>query len=97
MIRRIVKMTFQESKVEDFLMNFHSNKEKIRAFEGCEHLELWNDKNDSRIYFTFSIWTSEEALNTYRSSELFGGVWKKTKAMFSEKPEAWCVKQLFKS
>ena len=97
MIQRLVKMTFQEDKIEDFLINFHKNKEKIRAFEGCKHLELWNDKKDPRIYFTYSIWTSEDALNMYRSSELFGSVWKRTKVFFSEKAQAWSVDQIFKN
>ena len=32
MLVRIVKLTFQENKVEDFLANFNKNKERIRNF-----------------------------------------------------------------
>jgi len=35
------------------------------------------------------MWESEEALNAYRKSELFGSVWPKTKACFANPAEAW--------
>ncbi|NND77861.1 MAG: antibiotic biosynthesis monooxygenase [Flavobacteriales bacterium] len=94
MIRRVVKMTFREDMTSQFLENFHRNKAKIRAFKGCQHLELWQAKKEENVFFTFSIWNSEDDLNAYRASELFGGVWKTTKAMFSEKPQAWSVDQV---
>ena len=34
-------------------------------------------------------------IEKYRKSELFGGVWKKTKACFCAPPEAWSVDELF--
>lgn len=88
---RIVKMTFQESKVGTFLKNFEANKSKIRAFEGCQHLELWRDKKEKNTFFTYSIWDNEASLEKYRHSELFKSVWAKTKVLFDEKPTAWSV------
>ncbi len=91
MFIRIVKMTFESTKVELFLENFNENKEKIRNFEGCRLLELYRDKNTPTIFFSYSYWDSEKQLDNYRNSELFKAVWAKTKALFSEKPEAWSV------
>ena len=88
---RIVKMTFEPSKVEGFKKMFDQNKEKIRGFEGCSFLELYQDVNHKHIFFTYSYWENEEALERYRHSELFKGVWKQTKQGFSAKPEAWSV------
>ncbi len=93
---RIVKMTFDPSKVDEFLNNFNQVKEKIRAFEGVEHLELLNDKNNSNIYFTYSIWKDDSFLEKYRQSELFKSVWAVTKPLFIEKAEAWSVNSLVK-
>ena len=93
MIIRIVKMTFAPEHVSTFLDVFESSKERIRGFEGCNHLELLNDINQPNIYFTYSHWDSQEHLNAYRDSELFGDVWPRTKVLFSAKPEAWSVKQ----
>ena len=84
-------MTFQSDKVNDFLEIFDASKTLIRNSEGCTHLELLNDINSSNIFFTYSYWRDEEALNTYRNSELFITVWSKTKVLFSEKPEAWSL------
>lgn len=95
MIRRIVKMTFEGSKIPDFLENFNKNKEAIHNFPGCEHLELWQDLELDNVFFTYSIWTSEEDLNIYRHSELFQGVWKLTKSMFSEKAMAWSLEKVY--
>lgn len=94
MLVRIVKMEFQADKVDEFLSNFEANKTKIRAFEGCNFLELYRDQNNRTIFFTYSYWDSEDDLNNYRHSELFKGVWAKTKPLFNAKPEAWSVDKL---
>ncbi|MCJ8164683.1 antibiotic biosynthesis monooxygenase [Pontibacter sp. E15-1] len=89
MIVRIVRMTFREDKTGEFLKIFRNSKEKIGAFEGCNHVELLQDINHPNVYSTYSLWDSEEHLNNYRDSELFGQVWKATKALFADKPQAW--------
>lgn len=89
MLIRIVRMTFREDKVEDFIKLFEATKHRIRHFEGCQHLDLLQDYNQSNIYSTYSIWENEEALNKYRDSALFGEVWKSTKALFAAKAVAF--------
>lgn len=96
MLIRIVRMTFQEDKVEAFLENFEKIKNKIRGFDGCEHLELWRDANDPNIFVTYSHWQSEEHLNAYRHSELFKGVWAYTKPLFAAKTSAFSVHKIEK-
>jgi heme-degrading monooxygenase HmoA len=86
-------MTFIPEKVVDFLEVFNSSKHLIRNFAGCTHLELLNDIYNPNIFFTYSYWQSEKDLNVYRDSELFVGVWSKTKILFSAKAEAWSVEQ----
>ncbi len=63
MITRIVKMNFRPEEVENFLTIFHQSKDKIRHMPGCKHLELWNSQSDASIYYTYSIWDSEDDLN----------------------------------
>lgn len=94
MLVRIVKMSFNSDKIDEFLSNFEANKTKIRHFEGCKFLELYRDKDNTNIFFTYSYWVSENDLNTYRNSDLFKGVWAKTKPLFNAKPEAWSVDKL---
>ena len=94
MIIRIVRMTFDPDKTDSFLEVFKSSKKEIRAMPGCFHLELWQDLHESNVFVTHSHWESESALNAYRDSELFGKVWKETKAMFCEKPLAFSVSKI---
>jgi heme-degrading monooxygenase HmoA len=94
MIVRIVRMTFKEEAVADFLENFHKHKKLIRAFEGCERLLLLQDVKETNVYFTYSWWQDEENLTNYRHSELFAGVWAFTKNLFAAQPEAWSTKEI---
>ena len=94
MIIRIVKMTFQPEKIEDFQILFDQNKERIRAFEGIEKLVLYRDKNQNNVFFTYSIWKDLHHLEQYRKSELFKNVWTATRTLFLEKAEAWSVDKL---
>lgn len=94
MLVRIVKMSFEPAKIEEFLANFETVKTKIRNFEGCNFLELYRDQNNTNVFFTYSYWDSENDLDNYRHSDLFKGVWKNTKILFNAKPEAWSVNKL---
>ena len=94
MITRIVKLTINPTHKEDFIAVFMDNKEHIRNFEGCLHVELLQDKKYDNVFFTYSKWNSEKSIESYRKSELFGGVWKKAKATFCAPPEAWSVDEL---
>lgn len=91
MIIRIVKMTFEPSKVKDFIEVFDASKEKIRNFKGCSHLKLLTDISSPNIFFTYSHWESEAHLDAYRNSELFQVTWARTKVLFAAKAEAWSV------
>ena len=91
MIRRIVKLTFAEENCSEFLTIFENSKEKIRAFPGCTHLELWRCKAPDNVFMTYSHWESEDALEDYRQSNLFKTTWATTKVLFSDKPQAWSM------
>ena len=91
MFIRIVKMSFAEENIPAFLENFEIIKDKIRNAPGNRLLELYQDKNNKCIFFTYSYWETEEDLENYRKSELFNEVWAFTKKLFNGKSEAWSV------
>lgn len=97
MFIRIVKLSFHSENISSFLEIFEKSKEKIRNSDGCRLLELYNDKSDKGIFFTYSYWDSEEDLNKYRHSDFFKEVWSNTKPLFKNKPEAWSVDRLHSS
>lgn len=94
MFIRIVKMSFHEENIPAFLENFEKMKQQIRNAEGNRFLELYQDKNDKGIFFTYSFWETENDLENYRKSALFDEVWAFTKKLFNAKPEAWSVDKL---
>ena len=69
-------------------------KEKIRNAPGNRLLELYQDKDNPDLFFTYSYWDTVEDLENYRKSELFDGIWSFTKKLFNAKPEAWSVDKL---
>ena len=94
MLVRIVKLSFHQDKIPAFLENFELVKNQIRNFPGNRLLELYQDKTNTSIFFTYSYWDSEEDLENYRKSELFTEVWDFTKQLFNDKPEDWSVDKL---
>lgn len=87
-------MSFAEENIPAFLENFEIIKDKIRNAPGNRLLELYQDKTNKSIFFTYSYWETEEDLENYRKSELFNTVWAFTKKLFNDKPEAWSVDKL---
>ena len=88
MIERIVKLAIDPSSEQGtvFRAIFAESKNRIAGQPGCHGVHLLESE---RHFFTFSIWESEDDLNAYRQSALFGQVWPKTKALFYDKPQAW--------
>lgn len=91
MINRIVQLRFRPEATAEFIAIFEASQDRIRAFPGCLHLELWRDRSDPRLFFTYSHWESEEALASYRHSELFRTTWARTKVLFSDRPRAYSL------
>lgn len=94
MLVRIVKLSFHEENIPAFLENFELMKENIRNAPGNRFLELYQDKKNTNVFFTYSYWETEQDLENYRNSALFDTVWSFTKKLFNDKPEAWSVDKL---
>ena len=91
MFVRIVKMSFHSKHIEEFQEMFEEKKQFIRNSDGCKLLELYQDKTNPEVFFTYSYWENDNDLEKYRNSELFKSVWAKTKTFFNDKPQAWSV------
>jgi len=84
-------MEFETARVDDFLAHFGRIHELIRNYPGVRHLELHRDTGRSNVFYTFSKWDSEAALEKYRQSELFKSAWGEVKPWFSQKPQAFSL------
>lgn len=94
MIKRIVRLEFQPDKTRNFENIFQESKSLIKAFEGCQYLELCKDVTADNVYYTVSHWQDAAALEAYRQSELFTTTWARTKALFCEKPKAYSLQSI---
>jgi heme-degrading monooxygenase HmoA len=86
-IIRIVRMTFTQETLLQFESVFKKHEVAIGGQSGCFHVELVRDSINPLVRATVSRWDSEESLNNYRKSELFGVVWPETKRLFAAAPE----------
>jgi heme-degrading monooxygenase HmoA len=87
-------MSFHKENIPAFMENFELMKNHIRNAPGNRFLELYQDKKNPCILFTYSYWETESDLENYRNSALFDEVWTFTKKLFNDKPEAWSVDKL---
>lgn len=88
-IQRIVKMTFELDRCDDFQQFFTEIKTQIESQPGCEGVKLLKDYEESGVFFTFSVWKDQDSIDAYRQTELFGKVWPTVKEWFADKPQAW--------
>jgi len=91
MIKRIVKLEIKPNKIEEFKSQFNTNRNQILSFKGCHSVQLLQDINNDCIFFTHSLWETENHLNSYRNSDFFNSVWSKVKLLFNNKPLAWSL------
>jgi len=91
MIVRIVRMTFDANDIATFKKHFASSYPQIRHFEGCENLQLFEDKDQPNVMITYSYWRAQEDLDNYRKSDVFKSTWAKVKPMFIASPQAFSM------
>ena len=94
MITRIVRMEFKPEHVQDFLHQVERVRPRIRAYPGGQALELHRDTRLANVFYTYSLWDNEEALETYRQSELFRSAWGEVKPWFAARPQAFSLQQV---
>lgn len=84
-------MSFSSTHIAAFQEMFDEKKVRIRNTKGCQLLELYQDKANPEIFFTYSYWNSKQDLENYRNSDFFKATWQQTKSYFNAQPEAWSV------
>lgn len=90
-IIRVVKLTLKREHQDDFVRFFKEHQSTIEGHEGCHSVELHKTTRDEGVFFTLSLWDSEEALDDYRNSSFFKTIWPQVKLWLSEKTEAYSL------
>lgn len=88
-------MHFHKQYAQTFESLFSLYSSQIAGFKGCLSLTMLKAVDIENVYFTYSVWESENDLNEYRQSKLFQEVWPQTKVLFQSPAEAWSCQSLF--
>jgi quinol monooxygenase YgiN len=94
MIVRVVELKIEKEKLPLALEKLEAIAPKVRVMEGCSYLEISNGIKDKGMILTYSHWSSIDALNAYRSSEIFRNFWGDIKKLFAEPARAWSLDPL---
>lgn len=92
-IVRIVRLTIDPSRTDEFVSLYEHVSARIRQFDGCRHLELWQDVRYSNIYTTCSHWRHHDDLDAYRESAFFKETWSLTRRLLAAPAEATSYRQ----
>lgn len=92
-----MKLQFRETEIASFIRIFNENKLNVSNFNGCLGMRLLNDLQNPCIFYTYSQWESEDALNNYRKSTIFNTVWISIKPLFELPAEACSTDVYFDS
>jgi hypothetical protein len=87
-----MKLEVKPELVSDFMELFHSVKRDTGSAYGLRQVELLQSIDSAYVFFTYGVWENETYLKDYLFSELFRHTWKKTRALLSNKPQAWNLK-----
>lgn len=87
---RIVKLSLHAENGPAFESFFAETKPFITSMPGCKSVRLLKG-DDAGLYFTYSEWEHQEALDAYRNHPEFLVIWRKTKSWFQIPAEAWSV------
>ena len=85
---RIVCLTIKSGKVESFRKVMEKYLPNFHDVPGCLYLEILEDIYRENIFYTYSHWKDQMALDTYKNSEIFKKVWQQVKPWFAEKAKA---------
>jgi len=88
MIVRLVQLTIDPTRINDFLQLFEASKKQIRQSPGCLELTLVQDIDQPNRISTLSKWSDEDALQMYRESDFFRSTWSASKRMFADRASA---------
>lgn len=86
-------MHFQAEKVEVFMHILKKVKLVLETFPGCMYLEILQDATDPNIYYTYSHWANETALENHRDSTFIQETWAHTKVLFTSKAQVFSLKK----
>ena len=92
MIKRIVRLTVKDAAAKEAFQEIYRSRNPYKnGVPGCREVKVMQDVNDDDVYYTVSIWDSNDDLEAYRNSDYFAKTWPMVKAQLSKRAEAFSM------
>jgi|GEM_PF-2597853 hypothetical protein len=95
MILRVVKMKVNEHKLTAFRMFMDNLYDEKLRMSGCLHFDYFEEKRNSNVFYSYTIWENIKFLKEYKKSDLFKEVVQTLRYLCSEEPQAWTIENVF--
>ena len=95
MIKRVVRLTLKDdASINAFQEIYRSRNPFTKGVKGCREVKVLKDVDHDDVYYTFSIWDSNEDLEAYRQSNYFAETWPMVKAQLAKRAEAFSMTEI---
>lgn len=96
MIQRLVKFTIKNGRQADFLQLCDDSKEDFAPFlqNGCIDFKFWQDTRVPTIFFSLTVWESQNAVDHYHYSNHSTLFWKNAVEFSALSPEVFVLKNV---
>jgi len=98
MIKRIVKLTVKNASAKSEFEKIYQVRNPFKnGVKGCTSVKVMQDVNHKDVFYTVSLWDSNDDLEAYRQSDYFAETWPMVKAQLSKRAEAFSMTELDKA
>ena len=92
MIKRIVRLTVKDAASKEAFQEIYRSRNPFKnGVIGCLEVKVMQDVNDDDVFYTVSLWGSNDDLEAYRKSDYFAETWPLVKAQLSKPAEAFSM------
>ncbi len=88
-------MTLKEAHVDSFKKRIPIISIEVRRVSGCMHNDIFRDKNKDNVFYSYTIWNSEEDIEKYLNSQYYKEIWNDLWDYFKIEPQAWKIDNIF--
>lgn len=88
-------MTVKEQYIDSFRKRVPVISNEVRRVSGCMHNDIFRDRNNDNIFYSYTIWSSEEDIERYLKSMYYKEIWGDIWDYFKKEPMAWKIDNMF--
>lgn len=78
-----------------FKQTLKDYQKALKEQKGCMHLDMFSDKKEKDIFYSYTIWDNDTNLKKYRKSALYKELSGKILPLCDKEPKAWTVDEAF--